>query len=348
MWIGPRRSRCTASARSPGCSTRPRLGCGRGRSATASSCASRSSGGHRLYSRNQVDQLRYLQNLVDSGLHAAEAHRVLAVRLAEGTPIVPSPGPRQRHAGADPARRARPVRRGVDRVLPAHRGSRGRHRPRCRTTRSSICTSRHPDIVFVELVVSGRERASSCAGQLSARVRRSWPCRRLAIGPDAIDAGAAVFLLKPLDPLAGRRRRSRNWWPTPTTRRPVVSDRRVDGTALERTRRARRGARRWPAAGCHHPRRRGAGNRQDDPVPALRLPQRHPGPPGAVSARRCPSRWTSSCATGRPCRCSTPHRSGTSVLYEDLGALVDRTGRPRRSAGRASTCCSTSTAPRSS
>ena len=44
----------------------------------------RSSGGHRLYSRGQVDQLRYLQNLIDSGLHAAEAHRVLALRLAAG------------------------------------------------------------------------------------------------------------------------------------------------------------------------------------------------------------------------------------------------------------------------
>jgi DNA-binding transcriptional MerR regulator len=116
--------------------------------------ASRSAGGHRLYSRNQVDQLRYLQNLVDSGLHAAEAHRILAVRLAEGTRIVPSPA----------ARSASPVL-----ILLAERDlyaaelieyflrTEGHEVVIALDAADalSICTSRRPDIVFVELVVSG-------------------------------------------------------------------------------------------------------------------------------------------------------------------------------------------------
>ena len=161
--------------------------------------ATRSSGGHRLYSRDQVDQLRYLQNLVDSGLHAAEAHRILAVRLAEGTRIVPSPG----------SRSATPVL-----ILLAERDLYAAELIEyfLRTEGHevvialdpadavSICTSRHPDIVFVELVLSGGVGLELCR-ELSALGATVVAVSALAIGPDAIDAGAEVFLLKPLDPL---------------------------------------------------------------------------------------------------------------------------------------------------
>ena len=51
----------------------------------------RSSGDQRLYSRDQVDQLRFVQRLMKDGLQAADAHRVLAQRLAEGMTLVPDP-----------------------------------------------------------------------------------------------------------------------------------------------------------------------------------------------------------------------------------------------------------------
>jgi DNA-binding transcriptional MerR regulator len=49
----------------------------------------RSPGDQRLYSRDQVDQLRYVQHLIESGLHAGEAHRLLALRLDDGMTLVP-------------------------------------------------------------------------------------------------------------------------------------------------------------------------------------------------------------------------------------------------------------------
>lgn len=47
----------------------------------------RSEGGHRLYSRDQVQQLRFLVDQVNAGLSPADGHRLLRERLAAGTPL---------------------------------------------------------------------------------------------------------------------------------------------------------------------------------------------------------------------------------------------------------------------
>jgi DNA-binding transcriptional MerR regulator len=44
----------------------------------------RSRGGQRLYSRAQVEQLRFVCRQVDAGRRPAEAHRLLQERLARG------------------------------------------------------------------------------------------------------------------------------------------------------------------------------------------------------------------------------------------------------------------------
>jgi DNA-binding transcriptional MerR regulator len=44
----------------------------------------RSGGGQRLYSRDQVDQLRFVKNEVDAGRRPGEAHRLLAERVDRG------------------------------------------------------------------------------------------------------------------------------------------------------------------------------------------------------------------------------------------------------------------------
>src|SRR5205823_14430005 len=44
----------------------------------------RSPGGHRLYSRKQVEQLRFVKEQLDAGLQPAEAHRLLGERLERG------------------------------------------------------------------------------------------------------------------------------------------------------------------------------------------------------------------------------------------------------------------------
>src|SRR4051794_32274792 len=52
---------------------------------------SRSAGGQRLYSRDQVDQLRFVRERIESGLQPADAHRVLAERRRENeSAVVPT------------------------------------------------------------------------------------------------------------------------------------------------------------------------------------------------------------------------------------------------------------------
>src|SRR5215207_2022597 len=56
----------------------------------------RSAGGHRLYSRDQVEQLRFVATEVSRGLSAADAHRLLAERREGGQPALIGQGARSR------------------------------------------------------------------------------------------------------------------------------------------------------------------------------------------------------------------------------------------------------------
>src|SRR5512132_4646224 len=51
----------------------------------------RSPGGHRVYSRDQVEQLRFVKAQLDSGMSPADAHRLLAERVAAGSVSLSSP-----------------------------------------------------------------------------------------------------------------------------------------------------------------------------------------------------------------------------------------------------------------
>ena len=51
----------------------------------------RSEGSQRLYSRNQVEQLKFIKAQIDSGVSAADAHRLLSQGLSSGR--VPAPQP---------------------------------------------------------------------------------------------------------------------------------------------------------------------------------------------------------------------------------------------------------------
>ena len=77
-------SRSSASARSRGCSACPLQRSAPGRRATATSSRSGRGGGQRLYSRDQVDQLRFVKDEVDAGRRPGEAHRLLAERVKRG------------------------------------------------------------------------------------------------------------------------------------------------------------------------------------------------------------------------------------------------------------------------
>jgi len=159
----------------------------------------RSRGDQRLYSRDQVDQLRYAQNLISSGLQASDAHRLLDARLAEGMTLVPSSArvcgkpvlillaERDQYAAELVEYLLRTEGYEVAVALDANDAV-------------SVYESRHADVVFVELVIPGRSGVELCR-QLSEAGAVVVAVSALRIGPDAIAAGAEAFLLKPLDAL---------------------------------------------------------------------------------------------------------------------------------------------------
>ena len=61
----------------------------------------RSSGGQRLYSRDQVDQLSFIRNQIEQGLQPADAHRLLAEHRSDDA----APLPVEQHRSAPSERR---------------------------------------------------------------------------------------------------------------------------------------------------------------------------------------------------------------------------------------------------
>ena len=153
--------------------------------------------GHRLYSRDQVDQLRFVKVQLAQGMAPADAHRLLAERLAAGWLSFDEPEAGKTRllillAERDPTRRA-------GGVLPAHRGLRGR--------RGARRHRRHPEGRGAD-PEHDRDRPAHLGRQRTGAV----PAAQAAQHPDpshldldssdaALEAGADAFLQKPLDPL---------------------------------------------------------------------------------------------------------------------------------------------------
>jgi CheY-like chemotaxis protein len=159
----------------------------------------RSEGGHRLYTRDQVEQLRFVVDQVAAGLSPADGHRLLHERLAGGLALRSPPS-------SDP-----------DRVLVLL----AEHDPfaaefaeyflRTEGYETAVAlsaddalaktTDDHPDVAVIDMLISGGRGFELCQ---QLRERNGVPV--LAISsldtPDeAMAAGASAFLLKPVEPL---------------------------------------------------------------------------------------------------------------------------------------------------
>ena len=170
----------------------------------------RSSGGQRLYSRDQVDQLSFIRNQIELGLQPADAHRLLA---------------EQHHAeqhhedGASmPVDQRRVARASVDAATTVLLAERDPYAAEfaeyfLRTegyavrivldpaAAAEILRDEPPSVLVVDLLISGGAGMALCR---TARDNGSVPV--LAISAvdqreQALAAGAEAFLLKPLDPL---------------------------------------------------------------------------------------------------------------------------------------------------
>jgi len=181
----------------------------------------RNASGHRLYDRDQVEQLRFVRARVAEGLHAADAHRLLAEWLDGGPPPPPEPAravvlsaPAAFSGPAVSSSPALPSLSSQTTVLLAERDPyAAEFQVHFLTTegfdvevalseeaaRSSLGI-RRPAVAVIELLISGGAGLDLCR----SFKRHGVPVivsSVLQARDQAIEAGADAFLGKPLDPL---------------------------------------------------------------------------------------------------------------------------------------------------
>ncbi|TMD48116.1 MAG: MerR family transcriptional regulator [Chloroflexi bacterium] len=160
----------------------------------------RSGGSQRLYSRNQLELLRFVKRKIDSGMSAADAHRVLSQELELGRlPTDTEPE----------AEELRPL------ILIAERDSYAAQLSEyfLRTEGYQVATAldaiqarlqfeeRSPDLVVLDLLISGGAGFRLCR-EFTARVgTRVLALSALDSAEEALQAGASAFLNKPIEPL---------------------------------------------------------------------------------------------------------------------------------------------------
>jgi DNA-binding transcriptional MerR regulator len=164
----------------------------------------RSSGGQRLYSRDQVDQLSFIRNQMELGLQPADAHRLLVQHHSEVASV-----PVEQH------RSARASVEAATTVLLAERDPYAAEFAEyfLRTegygvrivldpaAAAEILRDEPPSVLVVDLLIAGGAGLELCR---AARDNGSVPV--LAVSAvnsrdQALAAGAEAFLVKPLDPL---------------------------------------------------------------------------------------------------------------------------------------------------
>ena len=159
----------------------------------------RSPGGHRVYSRDQVEQLRFVKAQLDSGMSPADAHRLLAERVAAGSVSLSAPeaagtrllillAERDPYAAELSEYFLRTEGYEVAAALDAAEAAR----------RFEELT---PSMTVIDLLISPGSGLELCR---QLKHRSGAPV--LAISPletsdQALEAGADGFLQKPLDPL---------------------------------------------------------------------------------------------------------------------------------------------------
>jgi DNA-binding transcriptional MerR regulator len=161
----------------------------------------RSDGGHRLYTRAQVEQLRFVKEGLDRGLQPAEAHRLLGEQLERGSTSFRSADKREQAprllvllAERDPyaAEFAEFFLQteGYEVALALDADDAARKFEQLL-----------PQLAVIELLISGGTGADLCQRLKEAGVPACLVISTLDARDQALAAGADAFLRKPLDPL---------------------------------------------------------------------------------------------------------------------------------------------------
>jgi CheY-like chemotaxis protein len=155
----------------------------------------RSPGGHRLYSRDQVEQLRFVAAEVSDGLSAADAHRLLGEQSEAGQPVM-SGGTRllvllaERDPVSAELQEFFLRTEGYDVNLAFAVGEAEEHWLESR-----------PQLAIVELMISGGQGAELCRRLKQHDAEAVLAISVLEARDEALAAGADAFLQKPFDPL---------------------------------------------------------------------------------------------------------------------------------------------------
>jgi CheY-like chemotaxis protein len=172
-----------------------------------------------LFSRDQVDQLRFVRDQIEQGLQPADAHRLLAQRRDEDAASVPGETRRGEDAASVPGK----TRRGgsqasVDGTITVLLAERDRYAAEfadyfLRTEgyavrvvfdaalAAEILRDEPPSVLVVDLLMSGGAGLALCR---TARDLSSVPVlavSSVALRDQALAAGAEAFLVKPLESL---------------------------------------------------------------------------------------------------------------------------------------------------
>lgn len=160
----------------------------------------RSEGSQRLYSRAQVEQLRFIKSRIESGASAADAHRLLSQELA---------------ADRIPAGEVEVTDNTKPLVLLAERDSyaAGLAEYFLRTEGYEVAIAsdakqarlhfeeRSPDLVVLDLLISGGAGFRLCAEFAAKGTAQILAVSAIDSSAEAMRLGAAAFLHKPLEPL---------------------------------------------------------------------------------------------------------------------------------------------------
>jgi DNA-binding transcriptional MerR regulator len=155
--------------------------------------------GHRLYTRRQVEQLRFVRAHMTGGATAADAHRLLAERIEDGQPLAgpaSPPAPRLLIQLAE----SDPYAAEFEEYFLSTEGFEVQVSLSEDAARQAFAAAA-PAVVIVEVLISGGAGLELC------RLFRQHDGTAIVVVSAvealdaAIDAGADAFLRKPLDPL---------------------------------------------------------------------------------------------------------------------------------------------------
>jgi DNA-binding transcriptional MerR regulator len=159
----------------------------------------RSPGGHRLYSRDQMERLRFIAAEVSRGLSAADAHRLLAEQGEGGQPLAYDGRSGDTRLLVLLAERD-PVAADLAEFFLRTEGY-DVHLALAVGDAEERWLESRPQLAIVELMISGGRGAELCRRLKQHAAGAVLAISVLQARDEALAAGADAFLQKPLDPL---------------------------------------------------------------------------------------------------------------------------------------------------